>query len=264
MSPKTAPKAALLLSLALAGCDVKIREGKASMDMVSAEATDEWTHQYPLSVGGLVEIVNFGGAVIMTQGTGNTVEVHALAKARTLTDAGARDILTKAKIQEVSQPDLLHIETVMPRGIHGSYIVNYDVRVPPGSRTDVSTTNGTIKMTALDGKAKATAINGKVELQDIRGSIDSVVANGSLTAHLSRITAPVRLEITNGSMILQMPSDSKVNLSARVINGTLGVSGLTVDQPTGRRIRTLEALLNGGGPEVSARVTNGRLSIEGK
>jgi hypothetical protein len=37
-----------------------------------------------------------------------------------------------------------------------------------------------------------------------------------------------------------------------------------VEQPTGRRIKNLDAVLNGGGPEISTRVTNGRLSIEGK
>jgi hypothetical protein len=192
------------------------------------------------------------------------VDVHATATAKTLTDAGARDILTKGKIQETTEPAHLRIETMMPRGIHGSYEVRYDVKVPPGSRMDVSTTNGSLKVSALDGNLKATAIGGKVDLDDVGGSIDSVVANGSLTARLRSVTAPIRLEVTNGSLVLDLPAATKANLSARVVNGQLGVSGLTVDQPTGRRIKDLEALLNGGGPEISTRVTNGRLSIEGK
>ena len=85
-----------------------------------------------------------------------------------------------------------------------------------------------------------------------------------MTVRLSRVTAPVRLEVTNGSLMLDLPATTKANLSARVINGAFGVSGLSVAQPTGRRIKELETPLNGGGPEVATRVTNGRLSIEGK
>ena len=39
---------------------------------------------------------------------------------------------------------------------------------------------------------------------------------------------------------------------------------LTEAEKIGKRLENLEATLNGGGPEVSTRVTNGRLSIEGK
>jgi len=58
---RVASAAAVLL--AMAGCDVSIHEGKASVGVMSAEATDEWTHHYPLPADGLVEIVNFDGPV---------------------------------------------------------------------------------------------------------------------------------------------------------------------------------------------------------
>ena len=45
----------LPLTLALAGCNM-------SMDL-SARATDEWTHTYPLSAGGEVRITNTNGKI---------------------------------------------------------------------------------------------------------------------------------------------------------------------------------------------------------
>jgi len=96
------------------------------------------------------------------------------------------------------------------------------------------------------------------------GPIDAVSVNGSLSAVLASVTAPVRLEITNGQLTLQMPKVSKANLVVRVVNGRLNVSGLDVEEPRGNRIRNLEAALNGGGPVIDLRATNGRLSIEGK
>src|ERR1051326_5333936 len=113
------PAAALLL--AMAGCDVNIHEGKASVGMASAEATDEWTHHYPLAADGVVEIVNINGPVEISNGAAGPVDVHATITAKTLTDTGAKDILTKGQIQETAEPARIHIETMLPRGIHGSY-----------------------------------------------------------------------------------------------------------------------------------------------
>jgi HSP20 family molecular chaperone IbpA len=95
-------------------------------------------------------------------------------------------------------------------------------------------------------------------------AIDSVVANGSLAVELTRVAADVRLEMTNGRLSLELPAQSKAQLSARVVNGVLEVSGLPIEEPTGRRIRNVEATLNGGGPSIDLRATNGRLTIQGK
>ena len=70
--------------------------------------------------------------------------------------------------------------------------------------------------------------------------------------------------LTGDESSLDLPAAGKAQLSARVVNGALEVSGLPIEEPTGRRIRSLEAALNGGGPSIDLRVTNGRLKIAGK
>jgi hypothetical protein len=232
--------------------------------MFSAEATDEWTHHHPLAAGGRVEIVNLNGPVGLSAGPAGSVEVHATITAKALTEAAARDILSKGKIQEIAEPDRVHVETIVPRGVQGSYEVRYEVRVPGDAQADISTTNGLLKADGLAGRLKVTAVNGRVELDEVSGAIDGGVANGALTVKLARVTAGVRLETTNGRLSLELPAASKANLSARVVNGSISVMGLQVDEPKGRRIQNLEALLNGGGPDVVLRTTNGRISIEGK
>ena len=63
---------------------------------------------------------------------------------------------------------------------------------------------------------------------------------------------------------LDIPKSAKATLNARSVNGGITVSGLpTSDEASGRRIRTLESQLNGGGPAIDVRVTNGRISITG-
>ena len=91
-----------------------------------------------------------------------------------------------------------------------------------------------------------------------------MATNGSFNLNLEEVTAAVSVELTNGRLTVQLPSSTKANLSARVVNGSLSVSGLPVEQPGGRRIRDLEAALNGGGPQITLRATNSRLDIQGR
>ena len=55
------------LVAALAGCDV-------SLGNLSARATDEWTHTYPLTAGGEIRIVNTNGRIDVEGVDGSTVE----------------------------------------------------------------------------------------------------------------------------------------------------------------------------------------------
>jgi hypothetical protein len=248
----------------LVACDVNVHNGKASVRLFSAEATDEWTHRYPLAADGRVEIININGPITVSPGAAGTVEVHATISAKALTEAGAREILAKGSILETTEPSRVRVETMSPRGIRGSYEVRYDVRVPADAQADISVTNGPLKADGLNGRLKATAVNGNVDLTNMSGAIDGVTANGSLVVELTRVAADVRLELTNGRLSLDLPRASKAQLSARVVNGALEVSGLPIQEATGRRIRSLEATLNGGGPSIDLRATNGRLSITGR
>jgi hypothetical protein len=248
----------------LVACDVNVYNGKASVRLFSAEATDEWTHRYPLAEGGRVEIININGPVTLSPGAAGTVEVHATISAQALTEAGAKEILAKGAVQETNEPAHVRVETMSPRAVHGSYQVRYDVHVPAGAQADISVTNGPLKADGLNGKLKATEVNGRVDLTNMSGAIDAVVANGSLDVELTRVAGEVKLELTNGRLSLRLPASSRAQLSARVVNGALDVSGLPIEQPTGRRVRSLEAALNGGGPSIDLRTTNGRMTIEGK
>src|SRR5688500_19967983 len=80
---------------------------------------------------------------------------------------------------------------------------------------------------------------------------------------MGQVTGLLRLETTYGRIAWELPYPAKATLNARSVNGGISVSGLTIGEGTGRRIRTLESQLNGGGPEIDLRVTNGRINIDG-
>ena len=168
-----------------------------------------------------------------------------------------------AKIDESVTPAHVKLSTVRGNS-SGGLEVHYKVTVPPDARVELTGNNGMLKVDGLRGHVKAMVANGGVDLTGLRGSVDAASVNGSISVKMAEVTARIRLETTNGRIALEIPKDSKATLNARSVNGGLTVTGLTVEEASGRRIRNLESALNGGGPEIDVRVTNGRITIEGK
>jgi hypothetical protein len=253
-----------VLPAALAACDIQVRKGgDVDVDVFSAETKQEWTRSYPLAPGGQIDVANLNGPIELSKAAGTAVDIRAEIIARGFTDAIVKNLLEKGKIEETVSPERVKVETVVPRGTSGRYEVRYHVALPPGITAQVSTTNGGLRAAAIENRVKASIVNGAVDFSDMGGEIDATLVNGSLTARFARVTAPVRLETTNGRLSLEIPKDTKATLSARVVNGGMSVKGLPIDEPPQRRIRNLEAALNGGGPAIELHTTNGRITITG-
>jgi len=249
--------------LASQGCDVTIKDGDVSVNQLHGRATQEWNRQYPLVPGGRIEVINLSGPIEVSAGPAGSVSVTAVLSARSMTDDRAKEVLSGARIEESATPEHITLTTV--RGTRsGGLQVSYKVVVPADARVEMTATDGTIKADGLGGHVKAMAANGAVELTGLRGSVDAALVNGPLSVKMAEVTARIRLESTNGRIALEIPKDTRANLVARSVNGGINVTGLTTQSTSGRRIQNLESVLNGGGPEIDVRVTNGRVAIEGK
>jgi Putative adhesin len=247
----------------LGGCDVTIKDGDVSFGQLHGRATQEFNRKYPLAAGGRVEVINASGPVDVITGPSGSVLVAALLSARAMTDVRAKELLSESRIEESATPE--HVKLTTVRGNRsGGLQVNYKVVVPSEARVEITANNGTIKVDGVRGHVKAMGANGAIELSGLRGSVDAALVNGAILVKMAEVTARVRLEGTNGRIALEVPKDAKAMLNARSVNGGLTVTGLTTQEATGRRIRNLESVLNGGGPEIDVRVTNGRITIEGK
>jgi hypothetical protein len=274
-SHRQAKSAALAAGLCVAGvfaggvlsaCDVTIKDGDIKNVSVQARASQEWSRQYPLTPGGVVEIVNGNGSIEVVAGKPGVVDIAAVLEARAMSETRAKELLSNVKVEESAAADHIRVATVFTfRGKGpGGFESNYKVAIPADTRLEMTGNNGTLKADGLRGHVKAMVVNGGIELTSMSGTIDAAAVNAHVSAKMSQVTGPVRLESTNGRISLEIPKTAKATLNARSVNGGITVSGLTTsDEASGRRIRTLESQLNGGGPEIDVRVTNGRISITG-
>ena len=260
------PAAIAIASLSLFGsaaCDVTIRDGDVSIKDLRGRATREWSRQYPLSPGGRVELNNANGSIEVSARPGEAVSAAAVMTARAMRDDRANALLDDVKIEETATLEHIRVATVRggrDRGVR----VDYKLTVPPDARIELTANNGSVTVRGLAGHVKAMVVNGPVELTDLKGSIDAAAVNGPLVVKLTEVTDRIRLEGTNGHINLELPKDAKALLNARAVNGGITVTGLATQEASGRRIRNLESVLNGGGPEIQVRITNGGITIQGK
>src|SRR5437588_629357 len=103
--------------------------------------------------------------------------------------------------------------------------------------------------------------NGHITLARCGGDVDAETTNGGINAELLEVTPgkAVRLETTNGRISLAAPPTLAASIDAANTNGSINTE-LPVTSTRMRR-HTLHGTINGGGPEVRLRTTNGSIEI---
>ena len=109
----------------LAACD-------GPMGHLTARATDEWTHTYPLKPGGELRIANTNGLIEIEGVDGSTVEVRAERIARGVSEDAARELLPRIVIKEDATPERVSLSTERFSGIMlgAGFEVRYHVKAP--------------------------------------------------------------------------------------------------------------------------------------
>jgi hypothetical protein len=251
---------ALPLALGLAGCDL-------SLGHLSARATDEWTHTYPLTPGGEIRIVNSNGVIDVEGVDGSTVEVRAERIAKGSTEAAANELLPRIVIKEDAKPDRVSIETERMSGIMigAGFEVRYHVRAPKNALVNVTNTNGLVSVKGLAGKVVAHTTNGGVKGSGLSGGVDARTTNGGVTIDMASLGAdPILLETTNGGVSLALPEKAKATVTASCTNGGISVGSLDNFEVSEKSRRRLEGKLNGGGTSVELHTTNGGVRLRSR
>jgi hypothetical protein len=265
--PRRVRAAAYVLPLVMAGASVASTGCDLAMHHYTEKQTAEWRKTYELQPGGRLEIRNINGRIDVQPSAGNAVEVIAEKSARSGSVEGAKQALAQIEIQETASPTEIRIETRMQRIAGGLFSganqeVHYTVKVPAMAEARFSTVNGGVQIAGLKGRVTAEATNGGIKAYDMSGQLDASTTNGGVDVELADVAhAGVKLGCTNGGIELKLPATAKATISAHVTNGGINTSGLQIESIGQSSRRSLEARLNGGGPQIELSGTNGGIRI---
>ncbi len=253
----------VVLGVGLAGCEHVIGGG---VGVVSA--TSECTRTYQLDEGGEVGVTNIKGRIAVEPSEGATVEVHAERTGKGMSQEAAEAALAQLEIEEDVSSDHVRLQTRTSdagfMGMGGGE-VDYTLRVPVNAQVRLRSVNGRIRVAGIHGRVEAETTNGRINGEGLSGAVDASATNGRVEMDMDAVAeGGIRIETTNGRIRLLVPQAAQANISARLGNGSIETSGLSLppDGESGRR--RLESALNGGGPEIELRTANGSITIEGK
>lgn len=229
------------------------------------EGKTEWTRTYTLAEGGAVEIASTNGEVDVTPSDGSTVTVVAEKIARASTEAAAKEAAAAIPIKESVSPSRIALDARTDRtAVGGSREVRFHVKAPAWAAVTINTTNGEVSVRNMTGDLRVGTTNGQILGDGLAGSTSAETTNGTIVLDYASIPARgISCSATNGEVTVTIPKDGNARIAAEVTNGGISTENLTLrDRKESRR--SLDAVLNAGGPAIKIETTNGAVKIRGK
>ena len=261
-----------------------------ALTWTSAEAAtlkETFKQTYPLRGGGEVEVRNTNGGITVEGWDRNEVQVEAIKQVKADSDAKAKEVLQKIRIDVQAGSGQVRIETRLPKeegglfkiltGNSTNYSVTYKIRAPRDVVANLHNTNGGVRLVGTRGKAVLETTNGGASVErvagDIRmrstngglsvaeasGNLDGETTNGGITAHFTEVDGDITLSTTNGGVTLKVPRDIRASVDVATSNGSIR-SDLEVEGGHKGR-KSLTGDFNGGGGSLKIRSTNGGVRI---
>jgi len=126
---------------------------------------------------------------------------------------------------------------------------------------DIRTSGGSISIGRVDGDVAAHTSGGSISIEEALGSIDASTSGGSVTARLTRQPKDdCRLTTSGGNVTVYMAKDIAADINAKTSGGRVKNDfPLKVKGCVSRT--SLEAAINGGGPELYLRTSGGNIHL---
>lgn len=229
-----------------------------------ASVTEEETYSYKLSDGGRFSLSNVNGSVVVTSGSGDSVEIVATKKADNQKD------MDNIEIEISHSADEITVETEIGKSEgwfshnSGSGSVKYEVIVPVATRLDsVETVNGNVNISGVTGKVVAESVNGDLDISDLAGDVGLSTVNGRIEAEFSTLgnQQRVKIETVNGRVTVILPESADVDISADTLNGGINASDFGLETDKGFVGSDLNGKIGSGSARLNIDTVNGAIKI---
>lgn len=131
-------------------------------------------------------------------------------------------------------------------------------------RVNVHTSGGSIQIDRARGEVTAHTSGGGISVNEVRGVISARTSGGSIKAHISQQPERnCRLQTSGGSVTVFLSDSIGMDVDAHTSGGSVSTEFPVTLKGTIKR-NTLQAQLNGGGPELYLRTSGGSIRIRKK
>ena len=141
--------------------------------------------------------------------------------------------------------------------------VHFVVKVPEGTRVDLTTVNGGIDVREVTTSVRANTVNGSITARSAGGPVYAKTVNGSITVAMGALTRAEDLayETVNGSITLTFPATAGAAVELSTVNGRVSTNfPVTVSGTISPR--RLRGTIGDGRTRVRASTVNGSITLK--
>lgn len=226
-------------------------QGNRNQNRFEQVATEK--RSLKIGAGGLIELRNIAGDIVVTAGRGDTATVDITKRARAASDADAREFLNLVRVEVVESAGRAEVRAVYPesrpRNQRRNFSVEtvYHVTAPAGARIRTDSISGNITVSGIRGELTLGTISGNVTVRDAGQRIAGQSISGNVELMSAQDNAVVELSSTSGNV---SASNVKVRrLELGTISGTVRGRDLQCEQAS---LHTMS-----GDVEYSGSLTSG-------
>lgn len=212
------------------------------------EQTERVNHTFKVGGSGELRVANLMGDITVTRGGGNEIRVEAIKTARARTEAEARELLPAVRVEFTERAGRAEVKVHYPSEHFGrsnhrnvSVSVAYAISAPPGTRIDVNTLAGNIRVTGIKGELslaslsgnvsvfegarveKATSTSGNVEIRDLQSDVPLEASSTSGNVTVAQSRAP-RMEIGSISGAVTIDNVQAEQIEAHSLAGDVSAA----------------------------------------
>jgi hypothetical protein len=238
----------------------------------SGELKETFDRTLNVRPGTEFSIDNVNGRIQISGWDNPQVRIRAMKTVESRDEDTARQVMKALRIEVRQTARGVEVETIHPRKGEAGFIdflfgttananVVYEISVPRSMQVAADNVNGSIEVNEVSGQIDLDTTNGKIVVNRCSGSVDASTTNGAISVELTSVEAgrEMSFETTNGRITLTVPPTLAADINAATTNGSVR-SDLPLT--TSRFSRTsIKGTLNGGGPEIRLRTTNGGIDI---
>jgi len=253
----------VILVLSLSSCVVVDPIDHVSDTDFSASAT--FSFEVPVKNQRCLEIEGINGSITITGKSGiSTAQIWGEKSVASDSYEDAEAHLQYLEVQISDKTDKISVETDQPSVTSGrSYQVIYNAIIPADWDVAIENVNGKILIDSLNGDVSVGLVNGDVVLTEISGDIAVCVTNGTVYGKMNLPTNGFcTISTVNGQIQLSIPQTTSATLGAKVTNGTVSVSNLTLNNMVSSQ-HSMSGVLGGGQGTITVETVNGSITVTG-
>jgi DUF4097 and DUF4098 domain-containing protein YvlB len=252
-------------------------------NQVKAEKTEE--RSFTVSAKPAVTVETFNGDIRVATTPESKIEAIVTKTGSGANKAAAEADLDYVKVDYIQEGDTVKIIAKRTRPkTFGSSGAELELKVPAHAWLALTTQNGSISTRAMEnevvahtsnGLIEVTGSKGKLELETSNGEIkieaegaivDAATTNGNVSFSGKLDKGSHRLETSNGSIDLKLPSTAQFQFTASTSNGAVSnhFPGLQAKSGKAGTNRLAGLVGSGSAPEIEVRLetSNGNITIE--